>query len=412
VIRRGHQAGHLPDDSGLVIYSDAIPADNPELRKAHRLGIPTASYFQILGRMMSGKRGLAIAGTHGKSTTAALTSHLLIQKGLDPTVVIGAVPVGWRSGGRLGRSELMVVEACEYRANFLHLKPAQAAVQQIEPDHFDFYRTRTQLEGAFSRFLDNVHPQGQILARHECPTARRLTAALGCRVETFGLDRAADWSAGGIEAHCGEMSFAVYRHGRRLGSASLSMPGTHNVTNALAAAALAWENGVSWEEIVCGLESFRGVCRRLEVVGTLGGLTLVDDFAHHPTEVKSALEAVRQMFPGRRLWCVFQPHQVSRTERLLDGLALSLQNADKVLVSEIFRAREVATDGEVTAADLGAAVRRLGGAVPDAHTSEGILDHLQKNLRSGDVLLTMGAGDIRKIGDELIHRIRKGCAAS
>jgi UDP-N-acetylmuramate--alanine ligase len=281
-------------------------------------------------------------------------------------------------------------------------------VQQIEPDHFDCYRTERELRAAFARFLARVPRDGLVLGRHECPTVRRLTSELACRVETFGLEPGAGWSARALRLLAGGSLFRLCRHGRPVSDIRLPVPGKHNVVNALAAAALAWQCGVRPAAIARGMGLFKGVHRRLEVVGCCRGTTLVDDFAHHPTEVALALDAIRRMFPGRRLWCVFQPHQASRTARLLDGLAASLQNADKIVISEIYRAREPATaENEVTAADLAAAVGRQGGDVAAVHTRRSILTWLQANLEPGDVLVTMGAGDIREICHELLPRVRE-----
>ena len=300
-----------------------------------------------------------MAGTHGKSTTTAMAAHVLTDAGLDPTVLCGATPLGQSSGGRAGSGELLLVEACEYRANFLHLRPRHAAILGIEPDHFDCFDSLGDLERAFARFARSVPPDGLVLARHDCAVTRRVTAELPCRVETFAIGFEADWSARNLTARRGRYGFEIRRCGRQLCNVSLQVPGRHNVLNALAAAALAWQNGLRPEQIAGALGRFRGLHRRLELLGTYRGVLLLDDYAHHPTEVAATLQTVRRMVPGRRVWCVFQPHQVSRTERLLDELAESLQNADRVLVAEIFRAREGAPrPGEVTAADLARRVSR------------------------------------------------------
>jgi len=408
----GHAASHVPEQTELVIHSDAIPADNPERLRADELRIPTCSYFQMLGRLMASRQGIAVAGTHGKSTTAAMLAEMLVRAGLDPTVVFGAAPLGRNSGGRPGRSELMVAEACEYRANFLHLRPQHAVILAIEPDHFDCFDTREQLESAFSRFAASLPAHGLLLVPHGCPAAARAVAASRCRIETFGLDPAADWSARDVAGKRARYSFAVFHRGHYLCDAPLRVPGKHNVANALAAAALAWANGVPPEQITSGLGWFRGLHRRLEAVGSWRGVVLIDDYAHHPTEVAAGLQTVRRMYPGRRLWCVFQPHQASRTRRLLDELASSLQNADKVVVAEIFRAREPPRQpGEVAAADLARAVGDRGTDVAAVHTTEGIVRWLETELGPGDVLITMGAGDIRRICDGFIDRLREDRAA-
>lgn len=434
-LHRGHAPAHLPPQTELLVYSDAVPSDSPELGRAAELGIPTYSYFEMVGRLASGSHTLAVAGTHGKSTTTAMAAEVLIRAGHDPTVFCGAAALGRASGGRAGRGEIVLAEACEYRANFLHIRPRHAVILGIEPDHFDCYDSLEALEDAFARFAARVPTDGLLLVRHDCPASRRIAAKRGCPVETFGIDARADWSAGRLSVGRGQYAFDLCRRGRCLCRVGLRFPGRHNVLNALAAAALAWENGVSPEVIAQTLGRFRGLRRRLEPLGTWGGVLLVDDYAHHPTEVTATLGTLRQMYPGRRVWCVFQPHQVSRTERLLDELARSLQNADRVLVAEIFRAREgLHQKGEVTAADLARRVREVsasrpwgammshqmvgrraspeeGAKVPEVHACEEIARLLETRLEPGDVLVTMGAGDIRRVCDGLIDRFREDRSA-
>jgi UDP-N-acetylmuramate--alanine ligase len=455
----GHAAEHLSPQTELVVYSDAVPAANPELRRAAELGIPTLSYFQMLGRLGIGRRTVAVAGTHGKSTVTAMLAHLLILAGLDPTVVCGATPIGATSGGRAGGegagaggqgaeirgqgpgclppsaflqspslqisqspNPLLIVEACEYRANFLHLRPRQAAITGIELDHFDCYDSIEQLEAAFRRFAESIPGDGLLIARHDCESTQRVVAGLICRTESFGFSPQADWSANVHSAgvppalqkpheilaldNAGETSalrlektcFEIRRFGRRLCEIELPMPGRHNVLNAVAAAALAYAGGVSAEQISQGLRSFPGLHRRLEVLRPWRGVTLIDDYAHHPTEVTAALAAIRCMAPAARVWCVFQPHQASRTARLLDRFAVALQNADKLLVADIFRAREGdPRPGEITAADLARRAAHLGVEVLPTHSAREIVETLKTQLAPGDVLVTLGAGDTWKL---------------
>jgi UDP-N-acetylmuramate--alanine ligase len=424
---QGHAAEQVPADTELVVYSDAVPAANPELRRAAELGIPAISYFQMLGQLTAGGHTVAVAGTHGKSTVTAMTAHILVEAGCDPTVFCGATPVGRTSGGLAGGQNLLregerhtecacydglhrqcakyVVEACEYRANFLHLRPQHAAVLGIEPDHFDCYGSLDELELAFRQFAALVPTDGLLLVRHDCPSTRRATAGMPCRVESLGLCAEADWFADvkprpvvavGRPATTGRgFTFEVRRFGEPICEVQLRTPGRHNVLNALAAAALAWHNSATADQIAAGLGSFAGLHRRLELLGEWQGVALVDDYAHHPTEVTSALETVRSLFPHRRVWCVFQPHQSSRTARLLDQFAASLQNADRVLVAEIFRAREGDPQpGEVTAADLARRVAELGVEVIAGHGEREIVSALETGLVAGDVLVTLGAGDV------------------
>ena len=452
-VYQGHAAAQVAPETDLVIHSDAVPADNPELVRAEEMHIPVQSYFQTLGKLMLDRQGIAVAGTHGKSTTTAMLALLLIEAGHDPTVVFGAAPLGKQGGGRAGQGPLLVVEACEYRANFLHLSPRQAVILAVEPDHFDCYGSPGQLHDAFACFARRIPEGGLLVTPYDCrvldeslgkadvipkaacndtspkrkPAAQPgpslalrasvdrpagLTGQTGCRRETFGFQATADWSALNLDSRRGRYAFDLVHRGRKLARVRLRIPGKHNVANALAAAALALENGVGLEAMVRGLERFAGLRRRLEWLGCWRGVTLLDDYAHHPTEISATLRAVRQMYPGRRIWCVFQPHQASRTAHLLDELAASLQNADRVFVAEIFRAREPSHQpGEVTAADLAQRIRLPDSEVPRAHGTDLIFRLLGTRLAPGDVLITMGAGDIGKLNHAFVDRFRQDRAA-
>ncbi len=445
LLSTGHSALGLPRNLDVVVHSDAIGSDNPELQWARSLGVATASYFDAVGQLMHRRRGLAVAGTHGKSTTTAMAAWILVQSGYDPTILCGAATLGRSDGGRAGRSPVVLAEACEYRANFLKLRPRSAVILGIEPDHFDCYADLAEAEHAFGQFAAAIPHDGLLLARADCEATRRAIAGATCRVETFGvigqtprasrpgfgtgrasgthtsyptdaplptaycpLPTACDWSARPIDRRRGRYRFELLRRGRVLCRLALRMAGRHNMLNALAAAALAAHQGVEPRQIADALGRFPGVRRRLEPVGTWRGVRVVDDFAHHPTELTAALTTVHQMHPDRRVCCVFQPHQVSRTTRLLDELAESLHNGlrgrrgprrgDRLWIAEIFRAREPGpAPGEVTSADLADRVRDRGHEVAGVHAIDDIRRDLRHHLQSGDVLLTIGAGDIRRI---------------
>jgi UDP-N-acetylmuramate--alanine ligase len=361
---------------------------------------------------MQERWGLAVAGTHGKSTTAAMAAEILVAAGCDPTVIYGAAPLGGGEGGRSGNGTILLVEGCEFQRNFLHLCPREAVILNIEPDHFDCYDSQAALESAFGRFAAQLPHDGRLIVPWGDATVRRAADAAGCRVETFGCDVDADWSAGDLRSERGRYGFELLQQGRLLGRVELSVYGRHNVMNALAAAALAARSGVTAGSMTAGLSRFRGLRRRLESLGTAGGVLFWDDYAHHPTEVSATLQALREAVPAAQLFCLFPPHQSLRTERLLDELARSLQNAERVLIADIYRAREAAPrPGEVTAADLAARTRLLGQDVPGLHAPLDIQKYLQTHLTSGDLLVVMGAGDIGRIGYGLLEWFREHRAA-
>ncbi len=402
-----HDAAQVDATLEVVVYSDAVPAENPELRRARDLGIPTLSYPQMLGRLMRSYNGVAVAGTHGKSTTTAMAGSILVAAGLDPSVIVGAEAFDPPSGSRLGRGRWMLAEACEYRPNFRYLTPQIVTLLGIEPDHFDCFRAPDELERAFTEFAQQVPREGLILARADCAATQRAVQSLDCSIESFGLGPTATWRASAVRERRGLYSFEIRCRDRLLCDVKLPVPGRHNMLNALAAATLASHCGATGGAIRRGLERFGGLKRRLETVCEERGIAEVDDYGHHPTEVAAALGAVRQMYPDRRVWCVFQPHQISRTRQLLDGFARSLQNADRIVVAEIFGAREPAPPaGEVQAGDLAARAATYGANAIHLPSLDQIRHHLRNSLQSGDVVVTLGAGDIGKIAHELAKELR------
>jgi UDP-N-acetylmuramate--alanine ligase len=426
----GHAAANVPPGATILVRSLAVPDTNPEILWARRLQIPVCSYSEMLGRLTREFDTVAIAGTHGKSTVTAMVAEILICAGLDPTVICGATAADIRAdrtqanidttshviqpfGGRAGTGRIAVVEACEYRENFLHLRPKVATVLNLEHDHFDYYRTPAQLIAAFERFILQVPEDGLIVASEDCHEIKEIARGANRHVVSFGVAGDADWSATNLEHSRGRYCFDLVRHGRRLTRVVLSVPGRHNVLNAAVAAAVARHCGVSVQHIAQGLASFRGLRRRLELRGHWGAARWIDDYAHHPTAVKAALETVRQMFPRRRLCCVFQPHQASRLTALLDEFAAVLHNADTIAVAEVYRAREGAVQsGEATAHELAARLRAGGCDVLDDHQPQAIAKQLVQTLQPGDVLVTLGAGDLGKIFDEFHGRIRRNRAVA
>lgn len=412
LIAAGHAAEHVDPDSEVVIYSDAVPASNPELRRAAELGIPTYSYFEFLGHLMWQRRGIAIAGTHGKSTAAAMLAKILVDAGEDPTVIFGAATSEEWSGGRAGKGPLLLVEACEYNTNFLNLFPVNAAILGVELDHVDCFADEDQLCHAFALFAGSLPKDGLLVVRHDCLLARKAAAMARARVETFGLDTKATWTAEHVAQTNGRYEFTLLRHRRLMTRIRLQVAGRHNVYNALAAAALAWENGIEAEAIQWGLESFHGINRRLEVRGVFNGVTVVDDYAHHPSAVRAGLETMREVAPNGRVTCVFQPHQLSRLQAMRSRFADALALADEVILLPVWHARERATpaaDAELRL--LMDDLRRRGTDVLLATEKDAPARRAAETLRFGDAVVFMAAGEIQRVIDGVIHRLRGDRAA-
>ncbi len=400
-----HCGNHIDPGLDLLIVSDAVGEGHIERIKASQQGVRCLTYAEMLGRLTARRRLLAIAGTHGKSTTTAMLSQILAAGDQHGIVVFGARDIDGRPGGTVGSGPLSLVEACEYRRHFLQLRPWQSAILGVEADHFDYFRDQDDLQSAFEEFASQTTPSGGIIVNHDSPLARQAARAVSCPVETFGLTPGADYRATDIRFDSALPRFRIDHAQHRAIDVSLRVPGLYHIANALAAAAVAMRAGIAADQIALGLGLFRGLGRRLQRLGQWRGVELLDDYAHHPTEIDVTLDAVALMHPGRRVWAVFQPHQASRTARLFNAFASSLARASRVIVADVFRAREpAAAPGEVTASDLARAVRRIGGDVATVYSIDRIQQHLRDQLIPGDVLLTLGAGDIWKLHDEFYDR--------
>ncbi len=406
-IRIGQAPINIPTDCNFVVASAAIKPDNPEYGEAKRRGLPVFSYAQMLGEVMRLRTGIAISGTHGKSTTTALTAYILRQARLDPTFVVGAEVVQLEGSSGVGDGPHFVVEACEYDRSFLNLSPTYAAILNIEEDHLDYFSGMDDIVDAFGALARQVPKDGAIIANADDPNVARAVRGVAAPVETFGVESAATWQAVGLEARRGCYHFDVLKHGVRLLRACLDqLPGRHQVGNALVATALADHAGVSTDAIEAALSRFSGADRRLTLRGEVGGILLLDDYGHHPTEVRVTLRTIREHHPGRRLWVIFQPHQHSRTRFLLEDFARSFGQADHLLVPDIYFVRDSEADqARISSSHLVDRVRANGCDALYLPSHEEIVDHVMTHARAGDVVLTMGAGDVWKISDELVRRL-------
>jgi UDP-N-acetylmuramate--alanine ligase len=407
-VHAGHDALCLPPRTDLVIYSAAIPPHNPEREAARRRNVPELSYSRMLGELMRARRGIGIAGTHGKSTTAAMVAAVLLASGREPSACIGAELCGLGKSGWAGAGDLFVVESCEYRRSFLDLSPTSAAILSVEPDHFDCFTHFDETREAFRQFAARVAPTGLVVVRGDSVAAVDAARAASARVETFSLAAGFDWRALDVRPTTQGVRFSASYRDEFVADFSLRVPGRHNVLNALAAAALCHQLGVPPAEVAEGLARFEGVRRRFEFKGTWEGITFLDDYAHHPTEVEATLTAARERFGRRRLWCLFQPHQVSRTRALFGEFAASLALADEVLMAPVYAARETA-DGsaESVARELALAISARGGRARFCGDLDQIKRTLDDEARPGDVVMTMGAGDIDRVHHEFTRRLQR-----
>jgi UDP-N-acetylmuramate--alanine ligase len=417
--------GHRPtwvSGAELVIISSAVPEDNPEVVEARRRKLPVVKRDRLLGELTATKTTIAVAGTHGKTSTSAMIAWILAQAGMDPTFIVGGVLQNLGTNARAGTGPHFVIEADEYDRTFLGLQPDVAVVTTLEHDHPDCYPTLDEMRTAFTEFVDRVVAGGLLILCGEDAEARRLgdlVRGTQRRVQTYGLDEQWDWRAEGT--HLGNSAvFEVWRNalgqnggecqrGKQLGTCALQVPGRHSVLNALAALAASAEAGVDFGTAAAALTRFRGTARRFEIKGQAAGITVVDDYAHHPTEIRATLAAARTKYPGRAIWAVFQPHTYSRTATLLDDFAAAFGDADHVVVTGIYAARERDNLG-ISGNDI--VSRMEQGDAQYVETLDGALALLLDRIRSSDVVITLGAGDGYQIGEWLLERLKGQNAAS
>jgi UDP-N-acetylmuramate--alanine ligase len=410
-VHEGHDAANV-DDAGLVVVTSAATKDNPEILEARRRGVPIIKRADMVARLMEGHRSIAIAGTHGKTTTSALVSFMLVEAGLSPTFLVGGDIVNLGTNAAAGDGEHVVVEADEFDAAFLSYTPDVAVVTNIEPDHLDIYGSFEELVGAFVQFLKQVAPSGLIIACADDPTVADLfgrgkseAVPLQTRdVELYGLATPVDWVVSHLSKPSpGGQEFLVGLHGRPYGEFRIALPGRHNVSNALAAVAVGHHAGVPLEVMQKALSEFRGAGRRFEYVGEAGGVTVMDDYAHHPTELRATIAAARERFAGLRLVGLFQPHTYSRTLYLLDEFRTCFEGLDVLFIADTYAAREPIAAGmsaEELTREVSGPRARFVGTFDEATAA--VLDI----LKPGDVFFTLGAGDVNEVGPMVLEGLR------
>ena len=392
-IHRGHEPNHL-DGADALVVSAAVPKDHPELAAAVDRGLPVVRRAEMLGELMRCRRGVAVAGTHGKTTTTALIGHLLTSVGADPTVVVGGRAHFLGAHARYGKAPLMVCEADEYDRSFLELAPHLAVITNLEPEHLECYGDQEELRAAFASFANRASVFGAAIICADDPGAWSLRNRLRRRVVGYGLSEEARVRLEITASSPGGTDFVVLRDGDRLGNVHLSLPGKFNALNAVAAITVGLEFGWEFDDLAAACAEFSGVARRFEVRGDRGGVTVVDDYAHHPTELKALLEATRQAMPGRRVVVVFQPHLYSRTRDFATDFAAALLDAEVAIVLPIYPAREKPIAGVDSQMVVDEAVRLGHPKVFAGPPIEEALQQLEDLLEPGDVLLTVGAGDV------------------
>ena len=404
----GHRAENIAG-ADLVVYSTAVAQDNPEIVAAMESGIPIASRAEVLGALMKEyEHSIAIAGTHGKTTTTSMVSLILENYGLDPTILVGGNLLEINGNVKVGSGGYFVTEACEYMDSFLYLKPQIEIILNIDSDHLDYFKDIEHIASSFDRFAKLVPEDGTVIAFAANPFVNSIIDDLKSRVITFGFNENCSYYATDIEFNSSGMpSFQVHHGGETLCTMQLAIPGEHNIANALSAFACGHSLGVPVESIVSTLESYTGTQRRFDVVGvTRNGVTIVDDYAHHPTEIKATLNAARNV-PHNELWCLFQPHTYTRTLALFDEFAESFDAADKIVMAEIYAAREKNVY-RISSKELVNEIKRVRPDKDAYYFSnfEEIASFVINNARSGDLVITMGAGDIYKVAELILEKDR------
>ena len=403
VIYYGQRASNIKDDVDVVVYTAAIHPDNPEFACAKEKGLPMLTRAELLGQIMRNyDTPVAISGTHGKTTTTSMVSHILLAGDCDPTISVGGILPAIGGNIRVGNSETFVTEACEYTNSFLSFFPKISITLNMDADHLDFFKDIDDIRHSFKLFTEKLPADGTLIINTDIDNYEYFYQDTSCEVITVGSDPAKSmYSAADIAFdEMGCCTYTLLIEGTPSGQIHLSVPGVHNVYNSLAAIAAAKKLGLSLEVIATGLSGFHGTERRFEKKGEFNGVTVIDDYAHHPDEIKATLASAAH-YPHKTVWCVFQPHTYSRTKILLTEFAEALSHADKVVLADIYAARETDTLG-ISSLDLKHEIEKLGKECFYFGSFEEIEKFLSKNCINGDLLITMGAGDVVKIGEELL----------
>ena len=404
IIFAGHGADQI-SGADVVVTSSAVGRENPEVLAAGRISIPVIPRAEMLAELMRLKYSVAIAGAHGKTTTTSMVASVLAQGGLDPTVVIGGKLKSIGSNAVLGKGDFIVAEADESDGSFLKFSPAIAVVTNIDREHLDYYQDLETIKAVFLDFIDRIPFYGLAILCLDNESIQDLIPKIKKRYITYGMSSQADFQIRDVEFEKRRSCFSVYRQGQKLGRFILNLPGIHNVYNATASIATGVELDVPLDAIESALQTLEGVQRRLEIKGEMNGITVVDDYGHHPTEIKTTLHAIEECWPDNRKVIVFQPHRYTRTQALFDDFTRSFYQSDVLLVLPIYAAGEQKIEG-VTGRKLCEDIKAHGHKeVIYSEGQEDAVTYLKKNLKPGDVLLTLGAGDVWKVGMDILKAL-------
>jgi len=385
----------------LVVYSSAIGTDNPEFQKAVSLDIPMLNRAEMLGIIMTSyKESIGVSGAHGKTTTTSMLSLMLDNAALNPTIMIGGNVKEFNGNAKVADGDILITEACEYKDNFLHFKPTTSIVLNIDEDHLDYFEDLDQIVESFTKYIKLLPPTGRAIINIDDFDAKRIIPHVESELITFGITQDATYMAKNIIfAEDGTSKFEVFYNEEFLMKCTLNIPGTHNISNSLAAIATAHSIGVPNEVIIDTLKHFSGADRRFQHKGIFKEAMVIDDYAHHPTEIKATLSASRKL-THNRIICIFQPHTYTRTEELMIDFSTSFKDADLTIITDIYAAREV-DNGRVHAKDLATLIQREGQAVKYFATFDEIITFLEQYTEPGDIIFTMGAGNIYKVGEQI-----------
>ena len=398
-------AGNISSDIDVLIYTAAIKQDNPELVKAKELGIPLLTRAEFLGQiMLNYPMAIGVSGTHGKTTTTSMLSQIMLEGNTDPTILVGGIMPAIHGNTRVGHSDKLITEACEYTNSFLSFKPNMAIILNVAADHLDFFKDLDDIRHSFSKFAELVPNDGFLVINSDIDNLEYFTDGLKCKVITVGSDPAkSDYSATNIEFdQFAKGSYDLVVNGEKSFHVALNVTGEHNIYNSLAAIAAAHAMGISDENIKAGLTQYGGTDRRFQYKGKVGDVTIIDDYAHHPDEITATIKTAKH-YPHKKMWVVFQPHTYSRTKSLLPEFGKALKEADAVVLADIYAAREKDTLG-VSSLDVKKEIEKYGTEVHYYPSFSEIENFLLESCSPGDLLITMGAGDVVKIGEHLLGK--------